>query len=61
MTNQTKQSLHESRNRRAMRIIRQLAKQNGYTVGGPNGSQIDEFMAHLEQMADSGRVVIPQS
>lgn len=51
---QSRQSLSQSRARRALSILRQLAKEADYQVGGWGGSEIDEFMDKIE----SGEIVL---
>lgn len=53
----TKQQIYNKRAARALRILRQIAKEFGYRVGGHGGSEIDEFMDDIE----NGDVIITQA
>ena len=50
----SKQSKYEERTRRALRVIRKLAKDNDFRVGGHGGTQVDEFMDAIE----SGKLIL---
>ena len=53
----TKQAQYEARTRRALRIMRQIAKDFGYQVGGHGGTEIDAFMDDIE----SGKIIVTQA
>jgi hypothetical protein len=53
----TKQATYEARTRRALRILRKVAKDFGYSVGGHGGTEIDDFMDAIE----GGKIIITQA
>lgn len=53
----SKQNEHRKRGARALRILRKVAKEFGYSVGGHGGTEIDQFMDAIE----SGEVIITQA
>lgn len=53
----TRQSTYNQRAARALRILRQIAKDFNYQVGGHGGSEIDDFMDAIE----SGKVIVAQA
>ena len=53
----SRQSTYNQRAARALRILRQVAKDFDYQVGGHGGSEIDDFMDAIE----SGKVIITQA
>ena len=53
----SRQSTSNKRAFRALRILRSVAKDFGYSVGGHGGSEIDQFMDDIE----SGKVIITQA
>jgi hypothetical protein len=53
----SRQSTYNARAARALRILRKIAKDFGYSVGGHGGSEIDDFMDDIE----SGKVIVTQA
>lgn len=53
----TRQQTYNARASRALRILRQIAKDFDYQVGGYGGSEIDHFMDDIE----SGKVIVTQA
>lgn len=53
----TRQQTYNARAARSLRILRQIARDFGYSVGGHGGSEIDKFMDDIE----SGKVIITQA
>lgn len=53
----SRQSTYNARAARALRILREIAKDFNYQVGGHGGSEIDDFMDAIE----SGKVIITQA
>lgn len=58
MTKQpSKQAIYNQRAARALRVLRSIAKDFGYSVGSRGGSEIDDFMDDVE----GGKVVVVQA
>lgn len=53
----SRQQTYNARASRALRILRQNAKDFNYQVGGHGGSDIDQFMDDIE----SGKVIVAQA
>lgn len=53
----SRQQTYNQRAARALRTLRNVAKDFGYSVGGHGGSEIDKFMDDIE----SGKVIVTQA